>query len=815
VLADHPAIAEVRMTLIGDFRHDVKGALRTIRRRPAFSVLGILTLALGLGATIGLAGALQSVLVRPLPVTDEGSLRVFWGDYDWRGVEYDFLRERTQAFSSLAAYSTDGAMLRTDRGSIVFAAGVTSANLFDVIGAHPAMGRTFAPGEDRPGAEPVVVLSWGVWQQELGADPAIVGKRITLNGRPTTVIGVMPRGFYFPTPELRVWQPLNLDPASGQYQGNGWLVLVGRIGAGKNAAAVNADVAAMATALGQRFSYPAAWDLSKGAHVRPLRDYLVGDVRPALLLLLGAGALILLMACANVAALILARTTDRAHEITLRAALGAGRGRLARQILTESLVFSLVAGAIGLGVAALGFDVLVASLPLKNGVANTVSLDWTAFVIAFVLAMVVGVCVAAVPVRSVLLGRVEGIATTRGVRGLTRGTGRVHAGLVSGESAVAVVLVVGALLLIRSVDQLLHLDLGFEPAGVVATDVVALGQDVNPADRQRLFRELVERSAALPGVVATGMVQRLPVRDNGWQGPVSVESRPDLQGANGPNAMYRPVTIDYFKAMGIELIKGRLFDPSDRIGSPRIGLVSQSFAARAWPGSDPIGQRLRTGVNGDTTPLTVIGVVEEIKIASITGANPFVLYVPLEQQPNLSESEVLVLKTTAGEAATAAAVRRLVREIEPRAAVARVTTMDAVVATALAEPIRLRFFLSLFAGLAVLLGVVGVYSVVSYSVARRQTEFGVRMALGASPTRVLRLVLGYGILPVAIGGVIGLGLAVLLARVASGFLYGVSPADPISMLGAALALMTSGAIAAALPAWRAAGVSPVESLRGE
>jgi predicted permease len=803
------------MTVLSDFRHDVRGALRTIRRRPAFSILGILTLALGLGATIGLSGAIQSVLIRPLPVSDESSLRVFWGDYDWRGVEYDFIRERTRAFSGLAAYSTDGAMLRTDRGSSVLMAGVTSANIFDVLGVHAAMGRTFAPGEDRPGSEAVVVLSWGVWQQELGADPAIVNQRIVLNGRPTTVIGVMPRGFYFPTPQHRIWQPLDLDPASGQYQGNGWLVIVGRVRAARTAADVNADIASLATALGQRFSYPAAWDLTKGAHVRPLRDYLVGDVRPALLLLLSAGALILLMACANVAALILARTTDRAHEITLRAALGAGRGRLARQILTESLVFSLLAGAIGLLIAGLGFDVLVASLPLKNGVESTVSLDWTAFAVAFGLAVVVALFVAAVPVRSVLQGRVEGITTTRGVRGLTRGTGRVHAGLVGGESAVAVLLVVGALLLVRSVNQLLRLDLGFEPAGVVAADVVAIGADVTVADRRRLFHELLDRSATLPGVAVSSIVSRLPVRDGGWQAAMNVESRPDLQGINGPNAMYRPVTTGYFKAMGIELIKGRFFDPSDRIGSPRVGLVSQSFAARAWPGGDPIGQRLRSGINSDTTPITVIGVVEEIKIASITGANPFVVYVPFDQEQSVNESEVLVLKTGAGEAATAGAVRALVREIEPRAAVARVTTMDAVVAGALAEPLRLRFFLSLFAGLAVLLGVVGVYSVVSYSVGRRQTEFGVRLALGASPSRVLRQVLGHGILPVAIGGAIGLGLAVALARVAARFLYGVAPTDPTSILLAALALMTSGAIAAALPAWRAAGVSPVESLRGD
>lgn len=796
-----------------DFLADLRHAFRQLRRRPAFSLLGIVTLALGLGATVGLSGVVRSVLLRPLPVTDEASLRVFWSAWNWRGSEFDYLQERIRVFSRLAAYSANGTTLRTDAASSVLLAGISSAELFEVIGARPLMGRTFAKDEDRPGAEPVAVLSYGVWQQELGGDPAILGKRIVLDGAPTTVIGVMPRGFYFPTPEYRLWKPLLLDPASGQYAGTGWLVIVGRVKPGTAEPAVNQEIQRLATALGERFTYPAAWDKTRNAGSTPLRTDLVGDTGPALLLLLGAGVLLLLMACANVAALVLARTTDRTHEMALRAALGAGRGRLARQIVTESLAFSLLAGGLGLGLALAGFQVLVRSLPLQNGLAAAVALDWTAFLAAFLLSVAVALGVAAVPVRSLLRGRLQGLSNERGSRGPGRGTGRVHAALVGSEAAVAVLLVVGAMLLIRSVGQLLAIDLGLDPRNVAAVEVTAYGRDLTDADRWRLFRELEARAAGITGVSSVGLVTRLPLRDFGWQGTVQVLSNPDLQGPAAPNALYRPVSPDYLATLGLGLVKGRGIEPGDRAGTRRVGLVSRSFAERAWPGQDPLGKLLRTGVGGDSAAISVVGVVEEAKVRSISGTNPFVLYVPLEQTRAVQDGQVLLLKTARPLDQVVTEVRAIVREIDPRAALARVTTMEQVVEGALAEPLRLRFFLTLFGGLALLLGVVGVYSVVSYSVAQRQTEFGVRMALGATQRQVLKHVMGRGLLPVALGTVAGIVGAVALARVASRFLYGVSATDPLSMLTAGLALLLSGVVAALVPAWRAARVSPVESLR--
>lgn len=517
------------------------------------------------------------------------------------------------------------------------------------------------------------------------------------------------------------------------------------------------------------------------------------------------------MAAANVAALVLARTTDRSQEIALRAALGAGQGRLARQIVAEALTFSLLAGGVGLTAASLGFDALVAALPLKDGLSSEVSLDWSAFLVALLLASAVGLLVAIAPVRDLLRGRLAGVSGARGsIR--TGSASGVHRGLVGVEAGVATLLAVGALLLIRSVSALLALDLGFDPKGVVAVDLAAAGEDFPSAERARAYRSVLDRVAAMPAVEGAAYINRLPVRDDGWQGPVSIEGNPDLQGPTAPNALYRRVSSDYFRVMGISLSSGRLLEPTDREGSELVAVVNRRFAERAWPGQSPLGRRVRSLVVGDS--MTIVGVVEEVRSTAVTGDNPFVLYVS-DLQAGIPTYSTLVARVRGPTAPLIGAVRRIAAEVDSRIAVNRPTTMPEVVTTALAEPLQLRFFLTLFAALALGLGLVGVYSVASYSVSRRQTELGLRMALGASPRQVLRQIMREGVVPVAVGTAAGLVAAMILARLATRFLYGVSPQDPLSMSGAALALLSAGMIAALLPALRASRVSPVESLRAE
>ncbi len=793
---------------------DTRVALRQLARRPGFTLLGVGTLALGVGAAVALSSVALGLLVRPLPVADEARLQVFWSDYNWRGVEFDFVKERQQAFSGLAAWSNEGYTLRVNEQSSTVLATVGSAGLFDVLGARPLLGRAFQAGDDRPGAAAVTVVSYGFWQQELGGDPGVIGRRLEIGGDPVEVVGVMPRGFYFPSPMFRIWRPLLLDPASDQYQGNGWLVLVGRERPGLTAGERDADIQAIARALGERFTYPEAWDKTKNAAVTPLREYTRGAVRPAVLLLQIAVLVVLAIACANVAALVLARTTDRGEELALRAALGAGRGRLVRQIVVESVVLSALAGLVGAAVAIGGFQALVARLPLSEGLEETLAVDWTLFAVAVALSIAVGLVVALAPVRALLRGELHGPGRLRGSGTLAAaGPRRMHGALVVVEVALAVLLVAGATMFARSVSRLYAIETGFDAADVAVMDVVAPIQQMPAAARAAFFERLLERVQALPGVRAAGFVTRVPLRDGGWQGTVTIEDRPDLAGDREPNTLFRIVSPGYLAAMSIDVVQGRGFTGGDGAGTPPVAMVSSAFAERMWPGQDPIGRRIRHRFRDEPTWVTVVGVAEETRMTRLTGDNPNVLYVPLAQS-NTPDGPVLVVKG-AGGPPPLAAVRALVAELDSRVATARIATLDAIVAAAVAEPLRLRFFLSLLGTLALVIGAVGIYSVVSYSVTRRRAEFGVRLALGAAPRRILSEVVGAGLTPVVGGVAVGTAGAVALGSTVRRFLYGVEAIDAVSLATAAAVLLGAGVLAAVVPAVRAGRTDPVTALRAE
>jgi len=797
--------------MLRDFRH----ALRQLMRNPAFTLLATLTLALGIGGTVALFSVVDGLMLRPLPYEDEAELLTFWSPQDWRGVEYDYLRERVRAFESLETFGQDRTAMQSGEGTTLVNLVQVSAGLLDMLGTPPLMGRTFVDGEDRPGTEPVVVLSQGLWEQELGSDPNVLGKRLVLGGVPTTIIGVMPSTFYFPTPESRMWRPLNLDPADGGYHGNGWLELVGRLRPGATPGEVDAELTLITTALGERFNYPEAWDKTTSAYFTPMREYLMGDVRPALLLLLGAVGLLLLMACANVAALILARTSDRVGELAVRTALGAGRGRLARQILTESVTLGLGAGAVGMVLAAILFDVMVSMLPLSNGFQDTLSLDWTTLAAALALSVTVGSLISVIPIRGMMRGRLEGeLVGERSQGGGVTAGGGAHGALVLAEVLLAVMLVTGASLLVRSVSHLQSLNIGMDPAGVLAIDLQ--GEAAMEGDELKAFLDdLVEAAAILPGVNVAGITNRLPIRDGGYQGPIAIEDRPDLEGASRPNSMWRSASLDYFETMGIPVVQGRTFDEQDRPESLPVVIVSESFAARMWPGESPLGRRISTGFEGSSEWLTVVGVAGEVRMTSLVGNNTMVMFRPSGQGRGFGLSNVLVLKTDLDPAALTGPVRALVRRLNPRVATARASLMEDVVAASMAEPLRLRLFLGLFAALGLLLGTVGVYGVVSYSVVRRRAEFGIRMALGAEPRELVGAVVRGGMVPVLGGIAGGIVASAVLSNVLASFLFGVEPMDMVSFGAAGGALLAAGMVAAALPGIRAGRTDPAEALRAE
>jgi putative ABC transport system permease protein len=814
-----PAIVALRSIAV-DLAADVRHAARQLLRRPGFSAILIATLGLGIGATVALYSVVNDLLVRPLPYSAESRIHVFWMDYSWSGDEYDFLKDRLRTFESVAAYSTNGAPYHPSTSATgsatVLPFVVGSPSLFDVLGTRPALGRAFDAADDRPGAAPVVVISYGMWQDDLASDRNVLGHQILLDGKPVTVVGVMPKGFYFPNPQYRAWRPLQLDPSSARYT-VGFLVLMARARAGATPAAIHDDIRALARDLGQRFTYPAAWDKTKNASTVPVHQYLLGDVRDPLFLLLGAVGLLLLIACANGAALVLARTTDRTAELSLRAALGAGHWRLARQLVAESFVLATLAAATGAMLAAGGFRVLVASLPLRDGFGGTLNAGWVTLATAFGLALVIGCVVSIAPVRNLLRGRFDAsFGRERGGRSLGRGAKRVHGVIVAGQAAFAVLLVVGAMLLIRSVGRIRSLDLGIDAPGVATMTLIGDAKNENENDDEttrQFFRDVVTRVSALPGVQAAGLTNRLPLRDLGYQGPVTVDDRPDLAGTARPNALYRTATPGYFKALGIRLLEGRGVDATDQAGSLPVTVINESFARQMWPGQSALGKHITTAWSGTSISRTVVGVIRETRLITVTGDAPFAMFVPLEQHGVPGADDVLVFRVAGNPANFVAQVRRIVGELNPQVAIAGVATMQQVVDGALAQPIRLRFFLSLFAALALVLGAVGVYGVVSYAVECRRAEFGVRLALGASPSRVRREVLWSGLVPVVVGIAVGLVMAQGFGRALNRFLYGVSPADPASFGVATLALFLAGALAALIPAARAGRTNPIEALR--
>ena len=796
--------------LISDARH----ALRQLQRRPGFSAIVLVALGLGIGASVSLVSVVDSLMLRRLPYSNATRVHVFWMDDTWSGEEYDFLRERLGVFDQIAVFSTDAAPYAPSpgtTGATVLPFVLSAPTLFDVLGVHPALGRIFDANDDRAGAPPVIVISDPVWRQDFGGAPGVIGHQVVLDGELVTVIGVMPRGFFFPTPEIRAWRPLRLDPANTMYK-VGYLTVVASAKPGASPALVNGEVQRIAKLLGTRFTYSDAEDKTKGAHAIPIRTYLLGDVRTPLLLLLGAVAMLFLIACANAAALILARTTDRAGEMAVRTALGADAGRLARQILAESLVLALCAAIVGSILAGAGFRLLVSRLPLQREFGSTVAIGWTSFATAFALALIIALIVSIVPVRHLLRGGRElGVNRERSDEGARHGVRRVHDAIIAAQVTLAVLLVVGATLLIRTVEQLRDIDPGFDARGVTTYNLVPPSGMPEAVQRQ-FFRDALARVTALPGVKQAGVTNRLPLRDLGYELTVMVEDRPDLAGAKRPNSLYRTATPGFLAAMGMRLAAGRGIDSTDAGGSPVV-LISESFARRMWPGHSAIGEHITEHWGPEPVTRTVVGVVRETHMTALTAESPFTMWIPLEQAP-VQQGGVLVVRSAAPAAVVMPLIRQQVAALNSQVAVSRVQTMDDVESTALAAPLRLRFFFSAFAALALSLGAIGVYGAVSYAVARRRAEFAVRMALGASPGIVLREVLVVGITPVAFGVAAGSVAALGASRLVSGIVYGVRPTDLVSFSVAALALLIAGAAAALLPALRAGRTNPVEALRG-
>ncbi|HLL84146.1 MAG TPA: FtsX-like permease family protein, partial [Longimicrobium sp.] len=635
--------------------------------------------------------------------------------------------------------------------------------------------------------------------ESLGGRPTLVGSSVDLDGKPFTVVGVMPKGFWFPNPKVRIWaaEPMNETDGSGNY------ALVARLAPGTEGAALDLALKRITARLGERFKYPERWDKTRSPSVTPLREHLLGRLQLPLLATLAAMAVLLLIACANVAALMLGQVDSRATELAVRVALGADNRRMTQQLLVEALLLGLIAAGAGAVFAAQGFRMLTDALPL-GPLAPRGSLDWSVFFAALVLALVAALGVAWLPVRS--LKKSDPQRALGGVRtgGIGARGGGTEGALVVGQVALAVLLTAGVGLLVRSVSNLRSIDPGVDTEQVAVVDVV-LAESLSPDARRRMVVDLEAGLASLPGVRSVGATQKLPLRGPGDDWGVEVEGKPDLASTT---TYVRLVTPTYFQTMGIKLLDGRLPGPEDREDTERIVVINRALAEKYFPGENAVGRRLGTGLGGWER---IIGVVENVAEARLTDGAVAARYMLYPQVKSYApKRNTLVLRAQPGHdpAALLDQARKRIAAISPSVAVHDAVTLETVFAEAIGPARQVMTVLGLLTALAVVLGAVGIYGITAQFVRRRQRDLGIRMALGLRPSRVVAQVVGRAGALALVGSVLGIGAAFALARLLSAFLYGVSAVDPLSLAGATLVLLAVGVSAALLPAWRASRLDP-------
>jgi predicted permease len=798
---------------------DLRFALRRLARAPGFAAAAIVCLALGIGANTAIFSVVHAVLLRPLPYGQPERLVGLWESSRFRESErnsvspanYRDWQAASTSFSGMAAVSDGSASLTGGGQPVEVSVQGATAGLFEVLGTPAAIGRSFLPADDTPGASDVALLSDGLWQRRFSGDPAIVGGSIQLDGRAVTVIGVMPPRTESvgrnPRPDL--WVPLRLDPARDYRATSGrYLQAVGRLVPGVSAERAQADLATIAARLESEYpDFNSGWSVN----VVPLTEQVVGSVRRPLTLLGGVVLLVLLIACGNVANLMLAQATARRRELAVHAALGASALALGRRLLAESLVIALAGGALGVLLAWWCTDALAA---LASGLPRTheIGIDGTALAFTLLVSLAAGVGFGLVPAlhaaRGDLHGDLKDGARSSGGRG-----SRTRSLLVGAQVAGSLVLLVGAALLLKSFARLQQVDLGYDPEHVLTARVALTGERYREEDRQvAFFEELIRRVEALPGVRAVGAINWLPLSGQRSATRMTIEGEPPTAPGQEPGADVRAVDPGFFAAMDIPVVRGRGIEAADRAGGARSVVVSRSFAARYLAGRDPIGRRIHMEW-GDTLVGTVVGVVGDLRHTGVDSLPEPTVYWALPQFPH--SFMTLVVRTEGAPQRLASALVAQVRALDPNQPVAELKTYDEWLGGAVA---RRRFTLLLlggFAGLALVLTAIGLYGTTAYGVVQRTRELGIRSALGARRADLLWGVLRQGITVVALGVAVGLGLALLLSRLLSSLLFEVSATDPGVFVAITLLLLLVSAAAGLLPARRATRVDPMIAIRAE
>jgi putative ABC transport system permease protein len=809
------------MTLLSELRRDAAYAVRLLGRAPGFAFVAIATLALGIGASTSIFTVVDRVLLRPLRFAEPDRLVMLRPSSGARlsaGYLHDW-RVESRTLADMAGWLDERVSLTGDGEPVEVRADRVTTNFLAVVGMAPALGRTFSSSADLSRVEPEVMISHALWQQRYGSDPAIIGRTLIVAGTPATVVGIMPQGFAIRTTELAesradLWLPYRLDPGARVGMG-GTLHVVARLAPGVAHGEAQAELATIARRLEEAHpSYSRDWTIA----LLPLLDATVMEIRPILLVLFGGVGILLIIGCGNVTNLLLARAASRQTEFAIRMSIGATGGRLLRQSLTESVVLSVIGGALGVVLAIWGTQLLVAALPAGLDLPRTSEIGVDTRILGFALLVTVATAafMGIVPALGALRLR-PGSSLSATARGSSAAPARTRASstLVVAEVALAVVLLAGAGLLARSFLVLTRVEPGFNAGGVLTLRTTLAEAKYGTNDARRAFNEeLLARTHALPGVRAAGTVSYLPLSNTGRAGRFQIEGRPDTGLDNQRFALTAVVSGRYFEAMQIPLVRGRLPNESDTAQGEPIFVIDQGLARDHWPDSDPIGARLTMSIDRNTRITgPVIGVVGDVKWTGLAARAWSTAYMWYAHAP---ERELSLAIRTAGEPTLLAApIAAAVRQIDPHQPVSEIRVMADLVAADLARPRFTMLVLGAFAAAALLLAAIGLYGVLAYTVAQRTREIGVRVALGAGSRDILLLVVGRGARLVAAGLVLGLALALMLGRFVAGLLYGVTPSDAPTLAIVTLFLTLVACVATYLPARRAARVDPIVALRAE
>jgi putative ABC transport system permease protein len=806
---------------------DLRYAARTLLRNKSFTVIAIFCLALGIGINSTIYSAVHAILVRPLPYQDPGRVvslgetypKEGWVDSELSFLDYLDIRAQTKEVFEDVALFTDRFVNYEEMSASADASGqaegieaaTVSANMFPMLGIRPVLGRHFREEEDKPGGPRVAMLGYDLWRSRYALDSSVVGRTVRLNGEPTQIVGIMPARFgWFDEEDL--FLPLALDPAKEQ-RGSHYLEGVGRLKKGVSIDRANAALSAVAARVAEESPTVHA---GRGFEAIPIRQHLVpGDVRLVVSVMMGAVIFVLLIACANVANLLLARATARQKEIAIRTALGAKRGRIVRQLLTESVLIGAIGGGLGILLAVWGNDLVMSQIPEELPNWMDIKVDSGVVIFTAVIAVATGLVFGLVP--AIESSRPNLNQTLKdGGRGTSVGgrRGRLRSGLVVLETALALVLLIGATLMMRSFLHLRHLHPGFDTMTQLTTRLY-LSNDRYPdvASRVAFFRAALERLENTPGVDAVAAINFLPLSGSNTGSSLQIEGQPNLPGQE-PMASWRPVTRDYFRAFGMREPRGRTFTDAEVFdGTSRVAIINQAMADRFWPGQDPLGRRFSSGLGPDAEWLTVVGVVPTVKLRNLGTPPENQFYLPYAYAPWRTMS--LVVRVHGDPAAFGPSLRRAITEVDPTLPLFEVQTMSELTRLSYWEKRLYGLLFGSFAVIALLLAGIGVYGVMSYAVSQRTHEIGVRVALGAQLNDVLSLVVRRGVLLTLIGLAIGLVGAFALTRVLAGVLSGVSATDPASYVGISLVLFTVAVVASYVPARRAARVEPAVALRYE